>query len=188
MAPYTLNEREFELINIIGAQLGSNQRDLSHHLELSIGMTNMLIRRLAAKGYIRIRQLDKRKVEYILTPKGFAEKMRKSIKYTLNTINSVGLIRQRLKKVILKLHEKGEKNFTILGESDFTLLVDTVLKEIYSGDYTVTKVKEMPAEKFPGTLLICTEGYENGKGHIENSINLLEELAKEHNFSQRDAS
>ena len=61
MPPDTLNEREFELVNIIGAELGSNQRDLSRHLDLSLGTTNMLIQRLIAKGYIRIKQLNKRK-------------------------------------------------------------------------------------------------------------------------------
>ena len=42
MSPEPLNEREFELINIIGRRLGSNQRDLSSHLNLSLGQTNML--------------------------------------------------------------------------------------------------------------------------------------------------
>ena len=54
----TLNEREFELINIVGANLAANQRDLSRYMDLSLGMTNMIIRRLIAKGYIRIRQLN----------------------------------------------------------------------------------------------------------------------------------
>ena len=70
-----LDEREFELINIIGADLGSNQRDLSRHLDLSLGLTNMLVRRLVTKGLIRISQLNKRKVQYVLTAKGFAEKI-----------------------------------------------------------------------------------------------------------------
>ena len=79
MKKEVLEEREFELVNIIGADLGSNQRDLSRQLDLSLGMTNMLIRRLIAKGFIRIEQLNKRKMRYILTPQGFSEKMRKSI-------------------------------------------------------------------------------------------------------------
>src|SRR3989338_1124741 len=108
-----LNEREFELVNIVGARIASSQRDLSRRLELSLGMTNMLLRRLVTKGYIRIRQLNKRKVEYMLTPKGFAEKMRKSVKYTLKTINSIGLIRSRLKEILSSLYERGERTFTI---------------------------------------------------------------------------
>ena len=72
MTQDTLNEREFELVNIIGAQISSNQRELSRHSNLSLGTTNMLLQRLIAKGYIRIRQLNKKKVEYLLTPKGFS--------------------------------------------------------------------------------------------------------------------
>jgi len=52
MSQDTLDEREFELINIVGAELSSNQRDLSRHMDLSLGMTNILIRRLISKGYI----------------------------------------------------------------------------------------------------------------------------------------
>jgi len=103
MAPDLLDEREFDLINILGAKLGSNQRDLSYHLNLSLGQTNMLIRRLVAKGYIRITQLNKRKVSYLLPPKGISEKMRKSIKYTLNTINSIGLIKRSVRQIVEKL-------------------------------------------------------------------------------------
>ena len=95
-----LDEREFELVNIVGAKLGANQRDLSRHLNLSLGMTNMLLRRLVTKGYIRIKQLDRRKAEYILTPKGFSEKMRKSVNYTLKTISSIGLIKKNLLNIL----------------------------------------------------------------------------------------
>ncbi|MCK5082590.1 MAG: winged helix-turn-helix transcriptional regulator, partial [Candidatus Omnitrophica bacterium] len=91
MPKEVLDEREFELVNIIGAELGSNQRDLSRQMDLSLGLTNMLIRRLVTKGFIRISQLNQRKVKYVLTPKGFAEKMRKSVKYTFKTVVSIGL-------------------------------------------------------------------------------------------------
>ena len=49
----TLDEREFELINIIGAEMASSQRDLSQKINLSLGATNMLIRRLISKGDFR---------------------------------------------------------------------------------------------------------------------------------------
>src|SRR3989338_481831 len=111
-----LSEREFELINILGADLGSNQRDLSRQMDLSLGMTNMLIRRLVANGYIRISQLNKRKVKYILTPKGFSEKMGKSIAYTLKTIRSISLIREKLAVTLNKLYDEGERVFFLLGQ------------------------------------------------------------------------
>ena len=175
-----LNEREFELVNIIGARIAFTQRDLSRHLELSLGMTNMLLRRLIIKGYIRIRQLNKRKVEYMLTSKGFAEKMRKSVKYTVKTLNSIGMIRSRLKDILSPLHEKGERKFVILGQSDLALLVEVVLREVGLQEQ-ISRVSEPPSEPMEGVLLICKEHYETQNG---NSINLIQELAKNHFFEK----
>lgn len=179
-----LNEREFELVNIVGARLATSQRDLSRHLELSLGMTNMLLRRLVTKGYIRIRQLNKRKVEYMLTPKGFAEKMRKSVKYTLKTINSIGIIRASLKEVLSSLYEKGERKFVILGQSDLAILVEAVLKEEISVPVAhIARISQPPAGPIDGVLLICKEDYQakNGK-----SVNLIQELAKAYFFQKEN--
>lgn len=178
MAPETLDEREFELINIIRLKSGINQRDLSRHMDLSLGMINMLMRRLVAKGYIRVKQLNKRKAEYILTPKGFMEKMKKSVKYTINTINAIGMIKGRLKEILAELYERGERDFYILGGSDLAALVEIALKESCSDGYRVSSVKTIPSEKVQGTFLICKEEYENGTANKENSINLVEELAR----------
>ncbi len=179
----TLDEREFELVNIIGAKIGSNQRDLSHHMDLSLGMTNMLIRRLITKGYIRIKQLNRRKVEYILTSKGFAEKTRKSVKYTLKTINSISIIKNRLKEILTELYKKNERNFLILGESDLALLVEIVFKEISGGDCNVSRIKDVGTDKIDGILLICKENYSGGVDHrVRKSINFIEELARNHTF------
>src|SRR5512142_2780572 len=137
-----MDEREFELVNIIGAQLGSNQRDLSRAMELSLGMTNMLIRRLLAKGYIRIKQLNKKKVEYILTPKGFAEKMRKSVKYTLKTLNSITLVKKRLLALVKDVYDDGVREFYVLGGDDLGGLLEMVMKENLPHDFEVIRVNE----------------------------------------------
>ena len=126
MSQDLLNEREFELINIVGAKVRANQRDLSRHMDLSLGATNMLIRRLVNKGYIRILQLNQRKVKYILTPKGFAEKMRKSVKYTVKTINSIGSIRTKIQDII----EKGDLSADEIDQlnGDLNILKDEINK------------------------------------------------------------
>ena len=178
----TLNEREFELVNIIGAEIASNQRDLSHHMSLSLGTTNMLIRRLISKGYIRIKQLNQRKVEYMLTPKGFAEKVRKSIKYTVKTINSIGLIKENLKKVFLNLQKKGERDFVILGDSDLVILVDSIIKEVFSDDCKISRIKQTPTEKIDEFLLICTENVDGNLPEGIRSVDLIRELSKDSEF------
>lgn len=183
MAKEVLDEREFELINILGAEIGSNQRQVSHHMNLSLGMVNMLIRRLVLKGYIRIEQLNKRKVKYILTPKGFSEKMRKSIKYTLKTVFSIGLIKERITKIITPLYyEEGYRYFTVLGKSDFALLINIVFSEIGAEDYKVTYVDEMPLEKIEGVLIICKENVDVSNHRFTKVVDLVHELARDDSF------
>jgi len=177
MSKDVLDEREFELINIIGAKLGSNQRDLSRQMNLSLGQTNMLIRRLVAKGLIRISQLTQRKVRYLLTPKGMTEKMKKSVKYTLNTINSIGLIKSNLTSVLLELYERGDRVFYVFGKSDFVVLVDMVFSEVFCGEGQLHRITEIPVEPLDGVLLI---GEENPPDTLNGNrfVNLVEELAK----------
>ena len=178
MSKDVLDEREFELVNIIGADLGSNQRYLSRHLDLSLGMTNMRIRRLATKGYIRISQLNKRKMKYALTPKGFSEKMRKSIKYTIKTISSIGLIKEKIKEIVYPLYEKGERNFVVLGKSDFALLIEIVFRELDLNDYTITYIDKLTSQKINGVLLICKENVEVDQESAVRTVDLIHELAK----------
>ena len=173
-----LSEREFELVNIVAAQLALNQRDLSRHMDLSLGAINMLIRRLVTKGHIRTRQLNKRKVEYILTPQGFAEKMRKSIKYTLKTINSIGLIKARVQEILLDLHKGGARDFFIVGKSDLSLLIEMAAKEVPLKDCSFYMLDEIPSTAIKGTLLICKENVlEDNLAH-HHHVDLIQELAE----------
>lgn len=178
MVKQVSDEREFELINILGAPLGANQRDLSRRIDLSLGMTNMLIRRLIAKGFIRIEQLNKRKVQYILTPKGFAEKMRKSIKYTVKTVNSIGLIKNRIKEILVGLYENNVRNFYIIGKNDLSMLVGMVIKEVDFKDCSFRDLEEIPSSKVDGFLLICKENVDETLLVAHNYIDLIREIAK----------
>ena len=173
----SLNEREFELINIVGGQLAANQRDLSRRLNLSLGMTNMLLRRLVTKGYIRIKQLDRRKVEYILTPKGFTEKMRKSVQYTVKTINSIGLIKKSLSDILQQLYTEGERKFYVLGESDLSALIEIVLRERGWSDYQLNFIQDGNEANGEGTILVCTEEPHGLSSLKQRQVNVIENLA-----------
>jgi len=175
----SLNEREFELINIVGAKLSANQRDLSRHMSLSLGTTNMLIRRLVNKGYLRITQLDKRKVRYMLTPKGFSEKMRKSVKYTVKTINSIGSIRAKIREIIEKLYAEGERRFYLLGATDLVTLVEMTFHQMPENNCEIIRVSREDKINNGGVVLVCLEQYDPSVLNGTKYVNLIEELAKD---------
>jgi DNA-binding MarR family transcriptional regulator len=179
MSSEALDEREFELINIVGGDLAANQRDLSRRMNLSLGLTNMLLRRLVTKGYIRITQLNRKKVQYILTTKGFGEKIQKSIKYTLKTINSIGLIKSHLARILNRFAEKDNAKFYILGESDLAGLVEQVLEDTIKHKHEIIHLKSLIKPPADGVVLICKEGI-SVRTFNPKIVNLIEELARLH--------
>src|SRR4030043_2428199 len=66
--------RELNLLQELEKNPIISQRELSHKLGIALGVTNACLKRMARRGWIRITNLDHRRIGYNLTPKGFAEK------------------------------------------------------------------------------------------------------------------
>lgn len=74
-------EEHLLIIKHIEAEPAITQRDLSLKLGISLGKTNYLLRELTKKGLIKIKNFSRnpgklKKIGYILTKKGFNEKLR----------------------------------------------------------------------------------------------------------------
>lgn len=123
----TLAENEYSLIHAISQSPSSTQRELSQSTGLSLGMTNLLIKRLARKGYIKISQLDWKRTQYLLTPKGALEKAVKSYRYSLYTIRIFRQIRDNIRTVLKREHEAGQRAFAVVAQDE---LLDVVREEI----------------------------------------------------------
>jgi DNA-binding Lrp family transcriptional regulator len=95
-----------------------SQRELSHKFGIALGVTNACLRRMARKGWIRIRDLNPRKIGYHLTPKGMIEKAR----LTLNLISFRVQHYSELKKVIanrlLEMQRDGLQRIVFYGVTD----------------------------------------------------------------------
>lgn len=173
-----LDEREFELINILGSGEGANQRVIAEKTGLSLGMVNMLIRRLATKGILRVKQLNQKKVEYLLTPKGFAEKMRKSVNYTMKTLDSLRVIKDRLKDFVMRMREQDQNCFIVFGNDDLVELLDSAFKQYFSRSYEFKRTEELPAGNSNVTILVCREVFDRGSWP-EGTVFVVDELVKE---------
>jgi DNA-binding MarR family transcriptional regulator len=176
-----LNEREFELINTLASEIPANQRDLSTKMNISLGMVNMLIRRLITKGYLRTSKLKANRIGYILTPQGLSEKMKQSIRYTKRTLGSIGAIKQQLKKIFDDLYQANERNFVILGETDLALLADMAAMERGAQDCSVIRMASVPTDnaKIDAVVLVCEEEL-FAQVNADKKIDVVHELAKGH--------
>ena len=70
------DDRELRLLEEIVRSPHVTQRSLSRKLTIGLGMTNLLIRRLVTKGYVRATHAGWRSWAYSLTPQGMTRRVR----------------------------------------------------------------------------------------------------------------
>ena len=86
MNEHHLKEDFFKILRTLSSGDNLSQRDLSGHLGISLGKTNYLLKELAKKGLVKIKNFASRdqklkKVKYILTQDGIEEQVRLTYYY-----------------------------------------------------------------------------------------------------------
>jgi len=106
------------ILDEISRESRVTQRTLSDRLDIALGLVNAYIKRLTKKGYIKITTIPKNRVKYILTPKGFSEKVRLTYEYMHYSINYFKDIRQRIDSVYKQMIASGAKDVIIWGDGE----------------------------------------------------------------------
>jgi DNA-binding MarR family transcriptional regulator len=122
------SERELKILHLLAANDSANQRQVADAAGFSLGLVNNVLRRLAKTGHIKIQNLNARRVRYILTPKGIAEKARQSYAYVHRTVAAFNTCLDRIAAVVDGEVEAGRRRFIVLGEGDVANLVEVALK------------------------------------------------------------
>ena len=73
--------------------------------------------------------LNRRSVEYLLTPSGFAQTALKSYRYMLRTVREYRAIQTRLHTLVNKLKSDGVSKFYLHGDGDLAELVSVFFEE-----------------------------------------------------------
>ncbi|MCG2711036.1 MAG: MarR family EPS-associated transcriptional regulator [Candidatus Omnitrophica bacterium] len=73
-----LGEDVFKILRLLSSQEDLSQRDISGHINISLGKTNYMLKSLAKKGFVKIKNFMSKgqklnKVKYILTRKGMEQ-------------------------------------------------------------------------------------------------------------------
>ena len=120
--------RSLQLLEEIENNYGPSQRDLARKLNISLGLVNSFIKRLATKGYVKITTIPRNRVRYILTPKGFAEKSRLTYEFIQYSFHFY-------KKAVMELHELADefrridvKKVMFFGANDLTEIASISLR------------------------------------------------------------
>ena len=121
--------RTLQILEEIEKDQAPSQRYLAGKMNISLGLVNSFIKRLAQKGLFKITSIPKNRVKYILTPKGAAEKTRLTYKYIQYSFHFYKSARQKLRVLFSSLSVNGNLRIAFYGASDLAEIAYISLKE-----------------------------------------------------------
>jgi predicted transcriptional regulator len=131
------------------SRLPLRQRDLAQIAGTSLGMTNSILKRLACKGWITIKKLNSRNIQYAVTLEGMNEIVRRSYGYFKRTIKNVFFYKERIDAAIYGAKRRNIAVVLLVGASDLDFIVEHSchrygLSFLKTADETVAR--ELPGE------------------------------------------
>jgi len=100
------------------------QRELARAASLSLGMTNMLLKRFIEKGWVTIRRINPRNIQYLVTPEGVKEIAARTFRYFKRTITNVSVYKALVAALIAAKKREGYSGVLLAGPSDLEFIVE----------------------------------------------------------------
>ena len=144
------SEREMLALEQIESNPEITQRQLSKNIGIALGLTNVLIKNLAQKGYIKASQAGWKRWLYNLTPEGISHKINLTQKYIIRTISNYNVIKESIRTDLALTSLHLESRIAIIGSGDFAELVYLALKNHGVEDIQTFAIEPEHSQKFLG--------------------------------------
>ncbi len=110
--------RELSLLEQIESDPNVTQASLATQLGVAVGTVNWHLKRLIAKGAVKVSRAERKKLRYIITPEGIALRARLAVNYVEHSFALYRKTRQRVKERVTELRRAGYDRVRIIGGGD----------------------------------------------------------------------
>lgn len=128
--PDKLDIRELEILERLEGNGHLTQRDLSKEVGIALGLVNHLLKKMVKKGWIKIKNIDAKKIIYLITPEGAREKSSLLYKRVESTIHFYLDAKRVIKEKVIHLKNEGIEDVSIYGINHISEVLFIVLKEL----------------------------------------------------------
>jgi len=123
-----LDIRELEILERLEGNGHLTQRDLSKEVGIALGLVNHLLKKMVKKGWIKIKNIDSKKIRYLITPEGAREKTQLLYDRVESTIHFYIEAKKVIKDKVMK--EEGVTSVSIYRINHIAEVLFIVLKEL----------------------------------------------------------
>jgi DNA-binding MarR family transcriptional regulator len=111
-------DRDLILLEHITLDPDATQATLATQLGVAVGTINWHLKRLIAKGYVKVRRAERRKLRYIITPEGLALRAHLTLDYIQNSFRLYRLVRQRMLEQLAEIRAAGIHKIQVKGSGE----------------------------------------------------------------------
>lgn len=153
-----------------------SQRDLARAIGLSLGMTNVLLKRLSQKGLILMQKISSRNVTYVLTPEGVNELAGRTYRYLKRTMKTVVTYKEAIISIACEARDLGFASISLLGKSDIDFIVEYAASSAGLDYFQLEAGSDVPVNSF----VFVSENHEGSAGiPAARTVNIYDLLAVE---------
>jgi DNA-binding MarR family transcriptional regulator len=110
--------RELGLLEEIERDPDTTQASMADKLGVAVGTVNWHVKRLIAKGFVKVKRAERRKLRYIITPEGIAERAKLTVAYIENSMLLYRQTREQSIQVLDQARRHGFDQIMIEGDGD----------------------------------------------------------------------
>ncbi len=113
-------EQDLRILEQIEQDPDVTQADLAGRLGVAVGSVNWYLKRLINKGYVKVRQMQRRRLRYLITPQGIAEKARLTASFMEVSMRLYRETREAAKQYLTEIRQAGYGEVHVEGDNDLT--------------------------------------------------------------------
>ncbi len=107
MDPNIDTARDMLLLEQIENDPDITQASLASQMGIAVGTVNWHLKRLVAKGYVKVKRAQRRKLRYIITPQGITRRARLTVNYIDHSMQLYRKTRGRVLQLLEEVHRAG---------------------------------------------------------------------------------
>ncbi len=107
-----------DLLEAIEQDPDVTQASLAGRLGVAVGTVNWHLKRLVAKGYVKVKRAERKKLRYIITPEGIALRAQLTVNYIEYSMQLYRDVRDQARAALQQVKEAGFDRVSIEGNGD----------------------------------------------------------------------
>ena len=147
--------RELTLLEQVESDPDVNQSTLADQLGVAVGTVNWHLKRLVAKGYVKVQRAERKKLRYIITPEGIALRARLTVDYIERSFDLYRRTRKRIKEHLGVIQAAGYNRVRIVGDGD---VADICRLTCLEQGFSVVQDPTVPGLRLQGWKVLLEKG------------------------------